>query len=54
MNSIFPEFTNEEIFKVLMCGKKPIGGYTIAEYVEEWNLRVENGMTFEVSVPPLE
>ena len=33
----------EEIFDVL-CGGKPRGyGYTIRDYVDEWNDRVANG-----------
>lgn len=51
--SNFPELTNEEIFDVLLCGGKPRGcGYTIQDYVEEWNDRVANGETFQVNIPP--
>lgn len=41
--SAFPELTNEEMFKVLLCGEKPKGGYSIQDYVEEWNERCNNG-----------
>ena len=51
--SSFPEVTKEEIFKVLLCGEKPKGGYTIQDYVEEWNKRVADGATFQVDVPPI-
>ena len=44
----FPELTDNEIFGVLMCGQKPIGGYTIQDYVDEWNKRVANGMKYHV------
>lgn len=53
--SKFPELTNEEIFDVLLCGGKPRGyGYTVQDYVDEWNDRVANGEKFQVDVPPLE
>ena len=53
--SKFPELTNEEIFDVLLCGKKPRGyGYTIQDYVDEWNDRVTNGEKFQVDVPLVE
>ena len=39
--SKFPELSDEEIFDVLLCGGKPRGyGYTIQDYVDEWNDRV--------------
>lgn len=51
----FPELTNEEIYNVLLCGDKPKGcGYTIQDYVDEWNDRVANGEKFQVEVPPLD
>jgi len=49
----FPEFTDEEIYRVLICGEKPKGGYTIEEFVEEWNSRCEKGMNFQVDIPTL-
>ena len=52
--SKFPELSNEEIFKVLLCGEKSKGGYSIQDYVEEWNDRVANGERFQVDVPPVE
>lgn len=53
MSMHFPELTNGELFEVLMYGKKPSGGYTINDYVEEWNRRVEAGMKYTVDVPPI-
>ena len=51
----FPELTNDELFDVLLCGKKPRGyGYTIQDYVDEWNDRVTNGEKFQVDVLPVE
>ena len=53
--SKFPELSNEEMFDVLLCGGKPRGyGYTIQDYVDEWNDRVANGERFQVDVPPVE
>lgn len=51
----FTELSNEEIFHVLICGGKPRGyGYTIQDYIDEWNDRVANGEKFQVDVPPAE
>ena len=53
--SKFPELTDDELFDVLLCGKKPRGyGYSIQDYVDEWNERVANGMVYQVDVPPVE
>lgn len=51
----FPELTNEEIFDVLFCGGKPRGyGYTIQDFVSEWNERVANGEKFQANVSSIE
>lgn len=50
----FPELTDNELFGVLLCGEKPMGGYTIEDYAEEWNKRCDNGMRYEVQVTPEE
>ena len=34
--STFAELTMEELYDVLVRGKKPKGGYTIEDYVSEW------------------
>lgn len=52
--SKFPELSNEEIFDVLLYGGKPRGGYTIRDYVDEWNDRVANSEHFQVDVPPID
>jgi len=44
------ELTNEELFKVLLCGEKPKNGYAIDDYIKEWNNRCDNGMKYEVKV----
>lgn len=50
----FPELTNEEIYDVLLCGGKIRGyGYTIQDYVDEWNDRVAKGKKFQIDIPPL-
>ena len=50
----FPELTNEEIYDVLLCGDKIRGyGYTIQDYVDEWNDRVAKGEKFKIDIPPL-
>ena len=46
--------TREELFDVLLCGKQPVEGATLQEYVEEWNARVEKYGGYEVDVPPIE
>ena len=53
--SKFPELSNEEIFDVLLCGGKPRGyGYTIQDYVDEWNDRIANSERFQIDAPPVE
>ena len=53
--SKFPELSNEEIFDVLLCGGKTRGyGYTMQDYVDEWNERVANGEKFQVDIPHVE
>ena len=52
--SKFPELSNEEILDVLLYGGKPRGyGYSIQDYVDEWNDRVANGEKFQVEVSPV-
>lgn len=45
------ELTKEEIFEVLLCGNQPKDGYTIKDYIKEWNERVAKGAAFQVNVP---
>lgn len=40
----------EELFEVLVCGKEPLKGITLLEYMEEWNRRVEKDGGYEVIV----
>ena len=40
----------EELFEVLVCGKEPIKGVTLLEYMEEWNSRVKKDGGYEVIV----
>lgn len=40
----------EELFEVLLCGKEPIKGITLLEYMEEWNSRVKKDGGYEVIV----
>ena len=40
----------EELFEVLACGKEPLKGITLLEYMEEWNRRVEKDGGYEVIV----
>jgi hypothetical protein len=47
------EMTNGELFGVLLCREEPQYGYTLNDYVREWNRRYDNGMKYEVDVPPL-
>lgn len=42
--------STEELFGVLLCGKEPIKGVTLQEYVEEWNSRVKKDGGYEVIV----
>lgn len=50
MENKYMEDDYEEIFDVLLCGGKPRGGYTIQDYVDEWNDRVANSEHFQVDV----
>ena len=43
------KLSDEELFCVLMCGEPPKDGYSIQDYVNEWNDRVDKGMRYEVS-----
>ena len=40
----------EELFEVLLCGKEPIKGITLLEYMKEWNNRVEKDGGYEIIV----
>ena len=42
--------STEELFEVLLCGKEPIKGITLLEYMEEWNSRVKKDGGYEVIV----
>ena len=46
----FPELTDKELFDVLLCGKRPMSGYTIDDYIDEWNRRCDNGMKYEIKI----
>lgn len=48
------DMSREELFVVLLCGKQPLEGTTLQDYVNEWNARVEKDGGFEVDVPPIE
>ena len=55
MENKYMEDDYEEILDVLLCGGKPRGyGYTIRDYVDEWNDRVTNSERFQVDVPPID
>ena len=42
--------STEELFEVLLCGKEPIKGVTLQEYMEEWNSRIKKDGGYEVYV----
>ena len=46
------ELTRDELFDVLLCGGKLKDGFSLNDYMEEWNLRVKQEGGFEVDVPP--
>lgn len=37
------KLSNEELFSVLLCGEKPVDGFTMDDYVNEWNKRCDEG-----------
>ena len=48
--SKFPELTDEEISNVLLYGGKPKGyGYTIQDYINEWNERTISGKNLQTT-----
>lgn len=49
MNNL-KDVSTEELFEVLLCGKEPIKGITLLEYMKEWNNRVEKDGGYEIIV----
>lgn len=49
--SKFPELTNDEIVDVLLYGGKPKGyGYSMQDFVDEWNDRISNGENLQSEI----
>ena len=42
--------STEELFEALLCGKEPIKGITLLEYMKEWNSRIKMDGGYEVYV----